>query len=100
MPDDVANIGSAPPLKHQKSMTKSAKTVLERLTTKLLILMLVNVVVTSLSMLILALLLDMGYFGGSMDLVVSNLCLFLSFGFNNTHFTRVCKCCVVCSHRC
>ena len=70
---------------------------LKHLVSKLLILLIVNVTATLFFLIIVYQ--WMIYAAASMDLLVSNICLLLTFKFNESYFFKYCKLCVHCCYR-
>ena len=66
------------------------------LITKLLILLISNVIISLLCLLILFS--NLSYTAACLDMMVSNICLWLSYNFNHDLYTKCCKPCIFCSH--
>lgn len=88
---DIGNVDHEEQIQRTQSMSKSQKTSLERVIRRLTILMIVNVVVTTLC---LGLYYGLSYSGASIDLFVANLGLWLSFKVNEKQFNKLCGVCL------
>ena len=70
---------------------------LKHLVSKLLILLIVNVTAT---LVLVGIVYQwMSYAAVSLDLLVSNICLMMTFKFNESYFFKYCKLCVHCCYR-
>ena len=69
---------------------------MQRLVTKLSILLVSNVLISIFCLAILFR--ELGWSGGCLDMLVSNLCLWLSYSFNTKLYQKLCHFCIKCSH--
>ena len=81
---------------HIRGSTYDRQKVLEDLSTKLLTLSATNVVLSIVTVMLLAIYLRMGNSATCIDSIISNICLWLSWKYNNEKFKCCCKPCLKC----
>ena len=80
-----------------KNLTKQHQNKLKHLVSKLLILLVVNVTMSFLALAVIYA--WMSYVAAALDLLISNICLWLTFKFNQSYFHKYCKPCIRCCYR-
>ena len=71
---------------------------MRRLVRKLFILLVSNVTISLLCLIILYR--ELSFSAACVDMMVSNLCLWLSYSFNEKQYQKLCHLCIKCSHIC
>lgn len=73
-------------------MSDDDKKRLGDLISKLFTLLLTNLTITICSLIFLTI--NLSYTAGSLDMMASNICLWMVFGFNDKYYTKYCKLCI------
>lgn len=71
---------------------------MHRLVKKLFILLVSNISISLLCLAVLYIFVDAGFLAACIDMLVSNLCLWLSYSFNIKLYKKICKPCIACSY--
>ena len=80
--------------KRKRTLTVHQKSTAKQLITKLFILLGANVTITLFGLLCLAP--DLLYIASTLDMLVSNICLWLAYSFNEKYYRCMCKACIFC----
>ena len=83
--------------KSNSGLTKDDKSAMENLVNKLFILLISNVGISLFCLIILFR--DMAYAAGCLDMLVSNICLWLAYRFNNKYYNKICAICICCCNK-
>ena len=89
---DTNSTVSSPRIRAMSGLPRSQVVQMRQLLRKLSILLISNVVISILCVAILAR--ELGWGGGCVDLLVSNLCLWLTYKFNDKQYQRLCYLCI------
>ena len=95
---DNLNKDSKDKKKEKKQLSKKRISKMTSLVYKLLILLTANVLITIISLGVLSE--NLTYLGACLDMLVSNICLWLAYSFNEKYYKRLCKPCIWCMFGC